>query len=136
MTQGSEEPSRTSGVDDRLARHGGLSYLEIPAPVPRQSAIFYQHVLGWRLDERSSADIRFSDASGHLIGRWVSGCQTCREPGLLPYFHVKHVDDAVEQVASYGGEVVKAPSLEGDTWVATVRDPAGNVLGLWQDAAR
>ena len=135
MTQGSEEPSRTSGVDDRLAGHGGLSYLEIPTRV-RRSAIFFQHVLGWRLDERSSADIRFSDASGHLIGRWVSGCQLCREPGLLPHFYVEHIDDALGMVARYGGEVISAPYAEGDLWVATVRDPAGNVLGLWQDAAR
>jgi hypothetical protein len=29
-----------------------------------------------------------------------------------------------------------APYPEGDLWVATFRDPAGNVLGVWQTASR
>ena len=35
-----------------------------------------------------------------------------------------------------GGEIVKAPYPEGNLLVATVRDPAGNVIGLWQEAPR
>ena len=30
----------------------------------------------------------------------------------------------------------QAQYAEGNLWVATVRDPAGNVIGLWQDSAR
>jgi hypothetical protein len=30
------------------------------------------------------------------------------------------------------GEVLKASYTEGDVWVATFRNPAGNVIGLWQ----
>jgi predicted enzyme related to lactoylglutathione lyase len=37
-------------------------------------------------------------------------------------------------VAANGGEVVDAPFLEGDVWVARLRDPAGNTIGLWQFA--
>jgi len=32
--------------------------------------------------------------------------------------------------------VVKEPYREGDVWVATVFDPAGNVIGIWQFAPR
>ena len=32
-----------------------------------------------------------------------------------------------------GCEIVKAPYAEGALRVATVRDPAGNVIGIWQD---
>jgi len=35
-----------------------------------------------------------------------------------------------------GGEVVRAPYQEGNLWVATFRDPAGNVVGLWQEGER
>jgi len=52
-----------------LAKHGRLSYLEIPAPDPRQSAAFYERVFGWKIDRRSSDDFRFSDREGLLIGR-------------------------------------------------------------------
>jgi predicted enzyme related to lactoylglutathione lyase len=61
------------GVDARLARHGGLSYLEIPALDPRRSAAFYEKVLGWNVREPGTDEPRFDDPSGHLIGRWVTG---------------------------------------------------------------
>jgi predicted enzyme related to lactoylglutathione lyase len=40
------------------------------------------------------------------------------------------------EVVARGGEVVTAPYPEGDLWVATFRDPAGNVLGVWQCGPR
>ena len=135
MTKRNDGTSGARGVDERLARHGGLSYLEIPALAPRRSAAFYEHVAGWTLDERAPGDVRFSDATGHLIGRFVTGRETFPEPGLLPYIYVNDIDDAVKRVVSHGGEVVEGPTLEGDTFVSTVRDPAGNVIGLWQAVA-
>ena len=35
-----------------------------------------------------------------------------------------------------GGEIVLPPYQEGDLWVATFRDPAGNLIGVWQSGAR
>ncbi len=131
-----ETQSSGAGVGARLARHGGLSYLEIPAVDARRSAAFYEKVLGWNLRERDTDDPRFDDATGHLVGRWVTGRAISREPGLLPFMYVDHIDDAVERVAAHVGEVIKAPYPEGNLWVATVRDPAGNVIGLWQEAHR
>jgi predicted enzyme related to lactoylglutathione lyase len=138
MTQNDpkETPGSGTGVDARVARPGGLSYLEIPAVDPRRSAAFYEQVLGWSAQERGTDDFRFDDATGHLIGRWVAGRVISREPGLLPYFYVDRIDDAMAQVGSHGGELVKAPYPEGNLWVATVRDPAGNLIGLWQAGPR
>jgi hypothetical protein len=59
-----------------------------------------------------------------------------RESGLLPYIYVDRIDNIIEQIETQGGEVIKAPYPEGNLWVATFRDPAGNVLGLWQEGAR
>ena len=124
--------SATSSVDASLARHGGLSYLEIPAVDTRRSAAFYEKVLGWSLRGTDTDDPRFADLTGHLIGRWRTGLAVSREPGLLPFIYVDDIENAVERAAAHGGEVVKAPYPEGNLWVATVRDPAGNVIGLWQ----
>ena|SRR5437870_4827481 len=98
MTQNANEKTQESGagVDPRLARHGSLSYLEIPAIDPRQSAAFYEKVLGWNVDWRGGDDFRFDDTTGHLIGHWVTGRPISREPGLLPYIYVDRIDDAVE----------------------------------------
>jgi len=138
MAETDHEETRSSGtsVGALLARHGGLSYLEIPAVDARQSAAFYEKVLGWNLRGHDTDDPRFSDATGHLIGGWVTGRVISREPGLLPFIYVDHIDDAVKRVAAHGGEVIKAPYPEGNLWVATVRDPAGNVIGLWQQGPR
>ena len=131
-----ETESTGTGVDARLARHGGLSYLEIPTVDPRQAAVFYANVLGWTVQGQDTDDPRFSDATGHLIGRWETGRLISREPGLLPYVYVDDIHAAVKRAAAYGGAVVKAPYPEGNLSVATVRDPSGNIIGLWQQAAR
>jgi predicted enzyme related to lactoylglutathione lyase len=123
-------------VDQSLARHGGLSYLEIPAADAVKSAAFYEHVLGWKVDRSDANRIKFADRTGHLIGRWCTGRPAAREPGLMAYFYVDRLSDAVAQVPGRGGEVARAPHPEGDTLISTVRDPAGNLIGLWQDANR
>ena len=123
-------------VDNRLARHGHVSYLEIPAVDIEQSAAFYGAVFGWHIHRRDSGHISFDDCSGDLIGHWVTGRAVSREPGLVPYIYVDRIDSIVEVVVTQGGEVVKPPYPEGDLWVATFRDPAGNLMGIWQAGAR
>jgi predicted enzyme related to lactoylglutathione lyase len=34
------------------------------------------------------------------------------------------------------GEIAREPYPEGDLWVATFRDPAGNEVGVWQQGPR
>jgi len=115
-----------------LAKHGRLSYLEIPAIDPRQSAAFYERVFGWKIDQRSKDDFRFSDRDGLLIGRWATGNVASREAGILPFIYVDDIEAAIGRVTATGGEIVKASYAEGDVRIARIRDPAGNLVGLWQ----
>jgi predicted enzyme related to lactoylglutathione lyase len=117
-----------------LARHGGLSYLEIPASEPGKSAVFYAAVMGWQCEERGVNDFRFSDGSGHLIGRFPTGRQATRVPGILVFIYVNNLQQAILSATQHGGETVKPPYAEGDVRVATIRDPSGNLIGLWQFA--
>lgn len=112
-------------------RNGGLSYLEIPALDKNQSAKFYTKVLGWQARGDSKGP-KFSDPAGHLIGRWVTGRAISRRPGLLPFIYVDRIRAAVSRVKALGGEIVSAPHPEGNLWISTIRDPAGNLIGLWQ----
>jgi uncharacterized protein len=139
MNHNDDQETKTTtptGVEARLARHGGLSYLHIPAVNVHQSAAFYEQVFGWKIHGRDTGHPGFDDGTGHVGGAWVTDQAISREPGLLPYIYVDHIDDTIEQVEARGGEIVKAPSPEGNLWVATFRDPAGNVLGLWQEGPR
>ena len=54
----------------------------------------------------------------------------------MPYFYVDCLDEALTRVIPQGGDVVEGPHPEGNLRVATVRDPAGNVIGLWQTDSR
>lgn len=125
----------TASVESRLQRHGKVSYLEIPAVDLRQSAAFYEKVFGWNI-RGDSDNLHFDDAAGDIIGAWVTGRAISREPGVLPYIYVDGVDKTLERVAANGGEVVRAPFPEEHLWVATFRDPAGNVMGVWQAGGR
>ena len=122
----------SQAVDARLARHGGLSYLEIPATDPRRSAAFYKKVLGWKVHDARTDHPKFMDLTGHLLGRWVTRLPASRKPGLLPYFYVDRINVVVKRVAAHGGRIIKAPYAEGNLRVAIIRDPAGNVIGLWK----
>jgi predicted enzyme related to lactoylglutathione lyase len=137
MASSDSQPTQrdADAVDPLLARNGGLSYLEIPAIDGQRSATFYEKVLGWKVDRTDPNHLKFSDQSGHLLGRWRSGRVISREPGLLPYVYVDRIDEVVSRVAEYDGEIVKAPYQEGNLLIAPVRDPAGNLIGLWQAAS-
>jgi uncharacterized protein len=128
--------ANSPGVEARLARHGGLSSLHIPAVDVHQSAVFYEQVFGWTIRRRETDHPGFDDGSGQVSGAWVTDQAISREPGLLPYIYVDRIDNAIERIKAHGGEIVKAPYPEGNLWVATFRDPEGLVIGLWQEGAR
>lgn len=120
-----------SEEEPRVFRLGGISYLRIPASEPRRSAAFYEAVFGWRVDADRD-DPSFEDGTGHVIGHLVADLPVAGEAGVLPYVFVERVDETLEKVVTKGGKVVKQPYAEGDLRVATFRDPAGNVIGVWQ----
>ncbi len=124
------------GHGGSLGQAWGLSYLHLPAVDVHQSATFYEQVFGWTIRRRDTDHPSFDDRTGHVSGAWMTDLAISREPGLLPYIYVERIDETLKQVEAQGGEVVKAPYPEGNLWVATFRDPAGNVIGLWQEGPR
>jgi uncharacterized protein len=121
--------------ESRVFRCAGVSYLRIPATDPQETAAFYKSVFGWTVDTRRP-DPSFEDGTGHVIGHFIADSPVAGEAGVRPYIYVESVDDTLEQVSGHGGAQVEAPYPEGDLWVGTFRDPAGNVLGVWQRGPR
>ena len=74
----------------------------------------------------------FTDATGDIIGAFVTGRAINRDPGVIVYIYVHGLDDTIAKMSAAGSTIVKEPYLEGDVWVATLFDPAGNVIGIWQ----
>jgi uncharacterized protein len=116
-------------------RVGGISYLRIPAADPGRSADFYATVFGWQV-ATDRDDPGFEDGTGHVIGHFVSDLDTAGEAGVRPYVFVDSLDETLEKIIADGGAIVTAPYPEGDLWVATFRDPSGNVVGVWQQGPR
>ena len=121
-------------VDSLTGRIAGVSYLHIPARDAAASAAFYRDVLGWTLHGQPD-DPGFSDGTGHVIGRWVTDQAVTGTDGLRAYVYVADVDDTLAAVTAHGGQVVTPPYPEGTLRVALFADPAGNVLGIWQETA-
>ena len=52
--------------------------------------------------------------------------------GLLIYIMVDSVDTTVDAVIAHGGEIVQPVGVDAPEITARFRDPAGNILGLYQ----
>jgi predicted enzyme related to lactoylglutathione lyase len=103
-------------------------------PGTSPSAAFYRDVFGWQLHGRPDAP-SFSDGTGHVIGRWVTDQAVAGVDGLRAYIYVADVEHALAAVTARGGQVVTPPYQEGTLRVALFADPAGNVLGIWQETS-
>jgi hypothetical protein len=116
-------------------RIGGISFLRIPADEPRRTADFYRDVFAWKIRD-DPEEPSFEDGTGHVIGHFVRDGAVAGEAGVRPYVYVDRVDETLAKVTAAGGHVVTPPYPEGDLWVAAFRDPAGNVVGVWQTGPR
>lgn len=129
------QSSAPDGVDRTLARHGGISYLHIPAVDAKQSAQFYERVFGWRVDGQDTTRPSFSDSTGHVAGAWMANQEPSSTPGLLPYIYTDRIQETADLIETHGGSIVDTPASNGNLLLAIFRDPGGNLLGLWQEVA-
>ena len=130
--------SETKSRPSLLPRHR-LCDLEVPATDVRQSAAFHEKVFGWNIWHRGSAHPSFDDATGDVSGSFATGRQISPEPDLLPYIWVESIDAALNRAAVDGGVVAEGPHPDSPgsaCWIATFRDPAGNLMGLYQESPR
>ena len=115
--------------------NGKICYVEIPANDVERSAEFYEKVFGWRIRKRGDGSIAFDDGVGEVSGTWVTGRPPATTPGLLIYIMVDSVAATLDLLVAQGGEVVQPMGADAPEITARFRDPAGNVLGLYQQPA-
>src|SRR6185312_12075328 len=82
-------------ANNPLARHGHLSYLEIPTLNPRASVTFYTSLFNWIFRDPDSPTPSFDDGTGQLIGRFHPSRTPSQTPGFLPYLYVTNIHDIV-----------------------------------------
>jgi len=115
--------------------NGKVCYIEMPAVDVNASSHFYEEVFGWHIRQRGDGSIAFDDAVGQVSGTWVLGRKAATEPGLLVYIMVDSVAATVESVVAHGGQIVQPIGMDAPEITARFSDPAGNVIGLYQQPA-
>src|SRR5215471_4727063 len=113
--------------------NGKICYIEIPASDIARSADFYSRVFGWNIRKRGDGSTAFDDTVGQVSGAWVLGRPPATAPGLLVYIMVDSVAATIDLVVASGGEIVQPIGADAPEITARFRDPAGNVIGLYQE---
>jgi predicted enzyme related to lactoylglutathione lyase len=113
--------------------YGRISSIEIPSTNPEQSAGFYQKVFGWVTRPIENGRFRFEDPSGAISGAFVPKRTPAENPGILLYIQVESVAKAANAVMAAGGDIVQRIGVDAPEITARFRDPAGNVVGLYQE---
>ena len=116
--------------------NGKVCYIEMPAADIKTSASFYQTVFGWNIRTRGDGSVAFDDGVGEVSGAWVLGRSPMTEVGLLIYIMVDSVADTVDKVTANGGTIVQPIGADAPEITARFSDPAGNVLGLYQQPSK
>ena len=70
-----------------------------------------------------------------MSGTWVTGRPPSLEAGLLIYIMVDSVSTTIDAVIANGGELVQPIGADAPEITARFRDPAGNLIGLYQEPA-
>ena len=116
--------------------NGKICYIELPATDIARSAEFYKRVFGWNIRKRGDGHTAFDDTTGQVSGAWVLGRPSASAPGLLFYVRVDSVAVTNDLVMANGGDSVQPIGADAPEITARIRDPGGNIVGLYQEPGR
>jgi len=112
--------------------NGKICYIDMPATDIGRSAEFYERVFGWNVRTRGDGSVAFDDGVGQVSGTWTLGRPAATQPGFLIYVMVDSAAATCELVTANGGEIVLPVDPGAREVTALFRDPAGNVVGLYE----
>jgi uncharacterized protein len=114
---------------------GKICYVEIPATDIETSSRFYSQVFGWKIRTRGDGTRAFDDATGAVSGSWVLGRTPARAPGMVTYIMVDNIEATLKKVTANGGKLATpmTPLCPSGDAYATILDPGGNLLGIYQE---
>ena len=124
---------------------GGVVHFEIPADDEGRAREFYGSIFGWEFQVLPEMDYSLAmttpmdeqgrpTVSGSINGGLFRRTGQLTAPVVT--VDVADIDAALEKIGSLGGSTVQAKQAVMDMgFAAYFRDPEGNILGLWQNAA-
>ncbi len=115
--------------------NGKICYVEIPAADIARSSEFYRAVFGWNIRRRGDGQKAFDDGVGEVSGSWVLQRPPATKPGILMYVMVDDIQRTINAVLENGGTIVQPVGGDAPEITARFADPAGNIIGLYQERA-
>jgi predicted enzyme related to lactoylglutathione lyase len=129
-----------------------ITHFEIPADDKARSKDFYSEVFEWQITD---VPVQMGVGTGtYTIATTVATDPTTQlptEPGAINgaiverqgritapviTITVDSIEDSLKKVTSAGGEIIESKQeIANMGYYAYVTDPAGNVIGLWENAA-
>jgi predicted enzyme related to lactoylglutathione lyase len=112
---------------------GSIVHVELPTKDPATLKRFYGEVFGWTFQDVPELNYVLWNAPTAPGGGFrIPGEE---DPGgILNYLLVESIDATAPRIEGAGGQVLVPRSEVPETgWFAIFRDPAGNVMGLWEE---
>ncbi len=112
--------------------NGKICYIELPSRNIQESSVFYKNVFGWKIRIRGDGSVAFDDPVNEVSGTWRTDRKPSSELGLLVHIMVDDIEASIKAIIKNGGKIVQPVGKEAPEITARFSDPAGNVLGLFQ----
>lgn len=112
--------------------NGKICYIEIPARDIAKSAEFYRRVFGWRVRTDNTGSAAFDDGVGEVSGMWVLGKTPASPDGLMIHIMCDNVEKTIQLALAEGAGLIQPVGAHPREITAQIRDPGGNVIGLYQ----
>jgi predicted enzyme related to lactoylglutathione lyase len=117
-----------------------FDWVEIRTRDTKKAAKFYEHLFGWEVVRRETADGSdywiFDTGDEPRVENIRRGAMWLRPDanlGVVVYVVVEDIETVLHKVTELGGEVVLPKTSQGSAFRSYVADPDGNLFGLWQD---
>jgi len=123
---------------------GRVVHFEIPYDDGERAQAFYREAFGWQLQSMPGMGYTLvttgptgeqgATEPGYINGGMM-GRSDSPSPSPILVVDVASIDSALASIGSLGGETLRGKEAVGDMgFAAYVRDPEGNVIGLWETA--
>jgi predicted enzyme related to lactoylglutathione lyase len=112
--------------------HGSFCTAVLRSSDPQRSAAFYNAVIGWTVQPSSDDKHQLFQAGGRTAASLLH--ITSRQDSWIACVSVENVERASADAIALGATLTGETSIEGVAQLATLRDPEGAELGLWQPA--
>ena len=123
---------------------GRIVHFEIPFDDGERAQAFYRDAFGWQLQSMPGMGYTLVSTGptgdqGPTESGFINGGMMSRSdsPSATPILvvDVASIDDTLATISSLGGSTLREKEPVGDMgFAAYVKDPEGNVIGLWETA--